>query len=102
MMKIDQLVANIPSTKVGSGTAKSAKSVDGGNDVASSSDSVKISEDAKSIASASSSSAVFDAKKVADIKAAIAEGRFQVNSEMVADGLIASVKDLIQSRSNKA
>ena len=101
-MKIDQLIANIPSAKVGSGSAKSAKSVNGADDVAKSSDSVQISDDAKSIASAASPSAVFDAKKVADIKAAISEGRFQVNSEMVADGLIASVKDLIQSRSNKA
>ena len=101
-MRIDQAVANIPGAKVGSGSAKSAKTVDGANEVVSSSDSVSISEDAKSIASASSSSAVFDAKKVAEIKAAISEGRFQVNSEMVADGLIASVKDLIQSRSNKA
>ena len=98
-MRIDQAVANIPGAKVGSGSAKSAKTVDGSNEVVSSSDSVSISEDAKSIASASSSSAVFDAKKVAEIKAAISEGRFQVNSEMVADGLIASVKDLIQSRS---
>jgi negative regulator of flagellin synthesis FlgM len=102
MMKIDQLVANIPSAKVGSATAKSTKSVDGANEVAKGSDSVQISEDAKSIASAASSSAVFDAMKVADIKAAISEGRFQVNAEMVADGLIASVKDLIQSRANKA
>ena len=101
-MRIDQAIANIPGAKVGSGSTKSAKSVDGANEVVSSSDSVSISEDAKSIASASSSSAVFDAKKVAEIKAAISEGRFQVNSEMVADGLIASVKDLIQSRSNKA
>jgi len=101
-MRIDQAIANIPGAKVGSGSTKSAKAVDGSNEVVSSSDSVSISEDAKSIASASSSSAVFDAKKVAEIKAAISEGRFQVNSEMVADGLIASVKDLIQSRSNKA
>jgi len=101
-MKIDQLVANIPSAKVGSGTAKSAKAVDSTSDVTSTSDDVQISDEAKSIASSSSSSAVFDAKKVADIKAAIASGKFQVNSEMVADGLIASVKDLIQSRQNKA
>jgi negative regulator of flagellin synthesis FlgM len=101
-MKIDQLVANIPSAKVGSGNAKSTKSVDGTTDVTNSSDAVQISEEAKSIASTSSSGAVFDAKKVADIKAAISEGRFQVNSEMVADGIIASVRDLIQSRSSKA
>lgn len=38
-----------------------------------------------------------DAAKVADIKQAISEGRFQVNSSAVADGLIQTVKDLISS-----
>lgn len=33
--------------------------------------------------------------KVAEIKQAISEGRFQVNSGAIADGLISSVKDLI-------
>lgn len=101
-MKIDQLVASIPSAKVGTPSAKSSKSVDGGAEVTKDSNSVQISDNAKSIAAAGASNAVFDAKKVADIKAAISEGRFQVNAEMVADGLIATVKDLIQSRANKA
>jgi len=38
-----------------------------------------------------------DAAKVADIKQAISEGRFQVNSGAVADGLIQTVKALISS-----
>ncbi|BBJ22179.1 flagellar biosynthesis anti-sigma factor FlgM [Candidatus Nitrotoga sp. AM1P] len=38
-----------------------------------------------------------DAAKVADIKQAISEGRFQVNSSAVADGLIQTVQDLISS-----
>jgi len=38
-----------------------------------------------------------DAAKVADIKQAISEGRFQVNSAAVADGLIQTVKELISS-----
>lgn len=37
----------------------------------------------------------FDAKKVADVRAAIAEGRFQVNASAVADGLLASVAELL-------
>lgn len=40
---------------------------------------------------------VVDAGKVAEIKQAISEGRFQVNSSVVADGLIASVRDLINN-----
>jgi negative regulator of flagellin synthesis FlgM len=44
------------------------------------------------------SGAVFEAKKVEEIKLAIAEGRFQVNAEKVADGLLETVKDLLNSR----
>ena len=46
------------------------------------------------------SSESFDAKKVQEIKTAIAEGRFQINIEKVADSLISTARDLIQSRSN--
>jgi negative regulator of flagellin synthesis FlgM len=41
---------------------------------------------------------VFDAEKVAAIKSAIADGRFKVSSEKVADGLIESVKDLLNTK----
>lgn len=44
----------------------------------------------------------FDAKKVQSIKEAIAEGRFQVDSSKVADGLLSTVKDLIRSNSRSA
>jgi negative regulator of flagellin synthesis FlgM len=38
---------------------------------------------------------VVNAAKVAEIKQAISEGRFQVNTSVVADRLIATVRDLI-------
>ena len=41
---------------------------------------------------------VFDAKKVEEIKTAIAEGRFQVDPEKVANGLMDTVNDLLHSR----
>ena len=40
----------------------------------------------------------FDAKKVAEVKAAIAEGRFKVNADAVADKLMASVAELLGKR----
>jgi len=41
----------------------------------------------------------FDAKKVESIRAAMAEGRFQVSSEAVADKLLASVDELLGRKS---
>jgi negative regulator of flagellin synthesis FlgM len=36
-----------------------------------------------------------NAQRVAEIKQAIAEGRFQINPERIADGLLASVRDML-------
>lgn len=40
---------------------------------------------------------VYDAEKVESIKLAIKNGQFNVNTEKVADGLINTVKDLLQA-----
>lgn len=45
-----------------------------------------------------SASKVFDTEKVDAIKSAIASGQFKVDSEKVADGLIATVKDLLTTQ----
>jgi negative regulator of flagellin synthesis FlgM len=60
------------------------------------SDNVTLSTQVQELAAQSSS--VFDTKKVDEIKAAIANGQFQVNAESVADGLMDTVKDLISTR----
>ena len=57
-----------------------------------------LSTQLQALQSSQASSAVFETKKVEAIKQAISEGKFQVNSEKVADGLLETVKDLINSR----
>ena len=47
---------------------------------------------------ASDSEPAFDAGRVAEIRQAIAEGKFSINAEAIADRLIASAKELVGSR----
>ncbi len=58
----------------------------------------KTSVQLQSMQNSMASSPVVDAAKVAEIKQAISEGQFQVNSGVVADRLIAAVTDLINNR----
>lgn len=41
---------------------------------------------------------VVDAARVAEIKQAISEGRFQINPERIADGLLDSVREMLSQR----
>ena len=43
----------------------------------------------------SGSEAVFDSQKVTEIRQAISEGRFKINPERIADGLISSVREML-------
>ncbi|MES2367435.1 MAG: flagellar biosynthesis anti-sigma factor FlgM [Pseudomonadota bacterium] len=54
----------------------------------------------QSLQGAIATSEVFDAGKVEAIKSAIADGKFKVNAEKVADGLLTTVKNLLQARKN--
>ena len=49
----------------------------------------------RTMESSMASTPLVDVQKVAEIKQAITEGRFQVNSGVVADRLISTVKELI-------
>ncbi len=63
------------------------------------SESVRLSPQAQALAAnAVGNGSTFDTKKVDRIKVAIADGQFQVNSEKVADGLLESTRELLQSR----
>lgn len=106
-MKID--TPSKPPASIGDGTARtSGKDKSGQSSAAqpsapqqSESTSVSLGSTAtqlRSMESGASTPPAVNAAKVAEIKQAISEGRFQVNSAMVADRLIASVRDLIDGK----
>lgn len=96
-MKIDDSSKKSPGISIGTTPARSGKVAEKAGPEAKPAGSVHISSQLQTI-SGQLSNGVFDAGKVDEIKAAISSGQFQVNAEKVAEGLIDSVRDLIQSR----
>lgn len=97
-MKIDDSGKKSPGLSIGTTAARAGKSAEKTSVENKVSDSVHISSQLQTMASKLSGTSVFDTTKVEEIKAAIASGTFQVNAEKVAEGLIDTVKDLIQPR----
>lgn len=98
-MKINDSSKKTPGLNVNPGQARAGRQVDQAGTAPPSADSVKISPQSQALASQiAGSGPVFDTAKVQEIKAAIADGTFKVNPERVADGLIDTVKDLINTR----
>jgi negative regulator of flagellin synthesis FlgM len=104
-MKIDKTGKPLPSTKIGESSPRGATSKPSGNrPSATNGDSTSVhlgstTAQLRSMESSIVSTPVIDAKKVAEIKQAITEGRFQVDSSVVADKLITTVKELISAGS---
>jgi negative regulator of flagellin synthesis FlgM len=102
-VKIDKSSSTLPLTTSTNGKARSpqAKTTESTPDnTPASSTSVNLGSTSAQLRSMSSSAAnvsPINSSKVAEIKLAISEGRFQVNSGAVADSLIRSVADLISS-----
>lgn len=99
-MKIDKPGKPLPptATREGQVRAPASKPLQGG---ASSSAQANLSATSTQLQSMESSvvhTPLVDTAKVAEIKQAITENRFQVNAAAVADGLIKSVSDLIESQ----
>ena len=101
-MKIEKSSNPLPTAPAGEGKAHAptARSADETQPTAPSGTSVHLGATAAqlhSMESSMASSPLVNAAKVAEIKQAISEGRFQVNSRIVADSLIKTVTDLISS-----
>lgn len=101
-MKIDKTSNTLPASSAADGSARAAgKGKPAPAQQKSGSTSVSLGSTATQLHSMENSMAnapVVDAAKVAEIKQAIAEGRFQVNTSVVADRLIATVRDLIDNQ----
>lgn len=101
-MKIDKLGQPLPTAAASDANARATKGSTGAAPQASTS--VTLGSTATQLGkmeASMASSPVIDDKKVAEIKQAISEGRFQVNSGMVADRLIQSVRDLISNSAQR-
>jgi negative regulator of flagellin synthesis FlgM len=101
-MKIENSVSSSPVLNTTGNNVKASKAEVVAAQPSNVSSTVQLSTKLQIVEGQASSAGVFDAQKVQDIKAAIAEGRFQINSDVIADGLMATVKDLIRSHSRTA
>lgn len=107
-MKIDKTLPPLPASQIGELAPRSANARAGAGSTQSeatpSSTNVKLGTGAAQLRSlgenVASASAVNKAK-VAEIKQAISEGRFKINDQAVADGLIDSVKEMISANTHK-
>ena len=98
-MKIDKTTPPLPASQIGeiAPRTSNAKPANGNATTETSVHLGTASAQLRSLENSMASSSVVDAEKVKAIKQAISEGRFQVNSGKVADGLINSVKELISA-----
>lgn len=95
-MKIDSSTKTVGST----GTSAGARTRPGGNSGATA---ASVGATTASLGGLQEAQAALDSTpvvntdRIAEIKQAIAEGRFQVNPERIADGLIDSVRQMLSS-----
>jgi negative regulator of flagellin synthesis FlgM len=101
-MKIEKTNPS-PATTVGESASRASTARTAGNKTSATADSGTsvhlgtTTAQLRSIEGNIASTPLVDVHKVAEIKQAITEGRFQVNSGVVADHLINSVRDLISA-----
>ncbi len=103
-MKIDNSIQSLPNVSANDGKKRTGgTSAAGGTENANSN--VHISPQAANMQSVDGSLAnepVVDMARVQEIKQAISDGTFKVNSEVVADRLLETVEELLQSKGSRS
>ena len=100
-MKIEKTGKPLPTPSVGEATSRNPAARSADNKAGAATDSGtsvhlgSTTAQLRSIEGSIANTPLVDVKKVAEIKQAISEGRFKVDSGVVADRLINSVQDLI-------
>lgn len=100
-MKVDSLSSSIKPQAPSSITSKQPRNPEVNGSPVNASSSVEITQSLLKIRSESHNKAAFNSEKVTQIKAAIEQGRFEINSGAIADSLIATAHDLLNTQSNK-
>lgn len=89
---------NTEQTQARTNTSAGATAGNSATPTPAASDSVRLSSTYQAMDVKGNNNSSFDAKKVADIKAAIANGTFQVNPDKVATGVINTAQNLVNAR----
>lgn len=100
-MKIDKAMQPVNKISVNDGKKRVDTTSSSKSGQVSENTQVHISSQASQLRSAQgspASGAVIDTARVQEIKQAISEGNFKVNPEVVADRLLETVRELIQSK----
>lgn len=104
-MKIQSSIPGVDSTPLSSGVARGEgrRSTESSGGTGRDNGTVRIDPRASLLATAEASLAeapAVDSKRIDEIKRAIAEGRFEIDSAKIADRLLGSARDLLLSRAN--
>ena len=94
-MKIDQVAKSVTNATASDPTRRNGKAEQSAS--ATGGDSVQLSTLSTQLQGNAGDSAV-DPARVQEIKQAISDGQFKVNANVVADRLLATVRDLLQNR----
>lgn len=94
-MKIN---TSIPSVTANDAAGRAKPAAAGNRKAATAGDQVELSALSarlQDVGATAADAPVVDAARVAEIKQAISEGRFQINPERIADGLLESVREML-------